>query len=152
MRFRGLYHLVGVQIDEVVNKFIWSLRFDPELPQRFGRKVLGIVGNNYTGAAANRGRQDMAIIRVRQIQSRHELPVPDHEGIGSMLVHELPRALQLRPGQVWPSLKQVGDPFFVNVVRPSSTKETWNCQKHQEAAKVGRIQNVGVKKSSKGWH
>lgn len=126
MRLRGSYHLVWVQIDEVMNKFIWSLRFDLELLQRLGRKVLLIVRNNHVGATTDRGRQDMAIIWIRQIQSRHELSVPGDEGVRSVLVHQLPRALQLCPCQIWSPLKQVRDPFFVNVIRPSRAKNTWN--------------------------
>ena len=84
------------------------------------------VRDNHAGATTDRGRQDMAIIRVRKVQRRHELPVSSDEGIWSVLVHQLPRALQLCPCQIGSPLKQVRDPFFVNVVRPSRAKDAWN--------------------------
>ena len=79
-------HLVWVQVDEVVNKLIWRLRFDLELLQRRGRKVVHIVGDNHACAAANGGREDVPVVQVRQIQCRHKLAISSGNGVGSMLV------------------------------------------------------------------
>ena len=54
------------QVDKRREKIIRMLRFDAECLHAFDREVAHVVGHDHCGTTANRGRQDMTVIRVRQ--------------------------------------------------------------------------------------
>ena len=71
---------------------------------------------------------DVAIIRIRQ-------PNRGNDGFETLnrcgrkgTIHEVSSSLELRTGQVWPSGEVIGDPLFVNQVRPDRAEEIRCCQ------------------------
>ena len=77
----------------------------------------------HIGAASERRRHDVAILRVGQVESRNEGFVAGHYGAGKVLIHRLSNPFQLVAGQVRPLEKKVVDPLGMDVGAPQRIEQ-----------------------------
>src|SRR5262245_32816730 len=110
MTSRGINNQSWGEIEKMHDELIRMLRFDTERSKHISGEVAYVSSENHVGAPPNSSRQDMAIVRVRQMQTVDQVFVAADECILRVLVHEHPRPLELRRRQIWTVVQQPGHP------------------------------------------
>jgi len=152
MIFSGFNDQAWGEIKQIENELVWMLCLYIEFPERLAGKVLQIACDDDTGSAADRRRQDMAVIFIWQEKARNEVFICCYERIWSGLIHELPRAFQLLASEVGPVLQEIPDPFFMYICGPLGTKHSRQCEIHEEASQLSGIEYIRVEEDNECRH
>ena len=91
------------------------LGFDIEPSKNLLRKISQVAGYDDAGAAADRGCQYVAILRVREDKTGNEVLVSCYERVSRCLVHELSCTLQFFAREIGTVGQEAAHPFCVNV-------------------------------------
>ena len=130
----SLKRLSAVEIQKVPDELIGMLRFYPVNQDLVAGKIIEIVGDDHVGMNSNSRRQHVPIVDIGKMQSLDQFLKARDQAIGHSPVHQPARALKLRDGQIGPIHKKIANPFVMNEVRPSGTKQIRLRQSEQEVA------------------
>jgi len=116
LHFGGGADDVGREIKLIVQKGVGVLCLDSERLEGFVREMPEVECYDDIRPAVDRGGKHMAIIRVRQRESRHERLIAGDEAVPDLRVHQLAGPLQLPFGKVRAVSQKVSNPLIMNGV------------------------------------
>src|SRR5262245_41720237 len=67
-----------------------------------------------------------------------------------MLFHQRSNSLDLFTGQVWPIASEGLGPLLLDAIGPEGPIGLRHCERHQQVAKLGRVEGVGVEERRQG--
>ena len=88
------------EIKKVQDEFIGMLGFDAVDRDHFSRKIFQVHCHDDVGAAADGSSQNVAVIRIGQVQTGNEILVADNKGVEGMPVHQIAGPFQLLAPEV----------------------------------------------------
>ena len=143
---------LGLRFKKTANEVIGMLCFQPTRCQPVRGKIPQVEGHDYAGTTVDRGRQNMAVVNVREVEFRDESFVTRNDRLGKVLVHDRPRALQPIDCHIGPVGEKVGDPFFMNRHAPKRLVQVLIRQPQKKVSKASGIQDVGVEQRRQSVH
>ena len=123
--------------------------------QPVGRKISQIAGHDHVCAAADGRRQNMAVVRVRQVELCGDGLVARHDGIGEVFVHDRAGPVQHGGVDIWTVGQEVAHPLGMDVGTPERGKEIAvgeAAEAQQQVAKTRRIEHVGIQQRRRAGH
>jgi hypothetical protein len=111
-----------------------DIRYVPWLVRR---KVAQVEGHDEICAAADRGCEDMAVIRVRKCQRIDQVRIACHKAIADGSVHQGPGPLKPVALQFRIALQDVAHPLVVDFCRPPGLDQTCLAQANDKIANRG---------------
>ena len=114
MRADGRDHGAGREIEQVEDEVVGMLGLDTIRLEAVRRKVLQVEGNDGLRARANRGSEDMPVIRIGEHEAGDQLVEPVDHTIGDGPNHQLACARKLLPGEVGTLLEDAPEALVEN--------------------------------------
>jgi len=140
------------QVELIRHEVVGMQSFDAILGESVGREIGQIESHDDIGPGPDRGREDVAIIRIRQLQSRDEVFVAGDKAVADMGIHQVAGPLQLFALQVWTIFEDAPHPLVVDCVSPLGAKKVRKREMHQQVAKRCRVEHASVIKCREGAH
>lgn len=152
MRSSGMTYGHGIEVELGDCEVVGMDGLDAERLQRGRGEVLAVERDNGRGAAADRRRQDVAIVRVGEDETFDQRLVAGDETIERACVHEVSGSLETFSSDLWTHAQDRLDPLVVNIRCPTCAEQTDDRQVHQEVAQSFGDQNAGVVDDGESRH
>ena len=143
---KGAQHakrLGGIEIERPRQKPVSVDRLDIEPREDIGRKVGQIVGDDVLRAAADRRRQDVAVVGIRKFERPDQRLVSGDQRLRKMLAHGTPLGADTR-FKMRLSFKQVQCPFVENPLGPSRPEQSCAVEAQENVSLAERKQDVRI--------
>lgn len=134
------------EVGEVIDELVGMLGFKAVGLEHLGGEVAQIVGHDHVGPGVDRGRQDVAVIGIGQVQARDQRFVAVHEAVAHVQIHQLACALELDDGQVRPLPEHVADPLVMDGVGPLGPETIGQRQLKQQVPQRRGVKDTGIVK------
>ena len=133
----------GIEIECPRQKAVGVDRLDIELREDIGRKVGQVVGDDILRAAADRRRQDMAVVGIRKLERPDQGFVPGDQGLRKMLAHGMPLGADT-PFKIRLSCEEVHRPLVENLFGPSRPEQSGVVEAQENVSLAEWKQDVGI--------
>ena len=133
----------GIEIERPGQKPVGVDRLDIELPDDLGRKVGQVVGENILRAAADRRRQDVAVVRIRKFERPDQRLVSGDQRLRKMLAYGMPLGANT-PFKMRLLFEEVQRPLVENPFGPSRPEQSGVMEAQENVSLAKRKQDVRI--------
>lgn len=152
MTLNGCQNGVGIDVEQVRDKAVGTLRRDCVTDQAADGKVPQVGGHDHIRLAVDRGGEDMAVVGVGKVQFGSQMFEPGHQGIREVPVHDRPGSVQYGRVDIGPVGQKVAGPLRVDVAVPQRCKQIAVRKAQQQVAKARGVENIGVQQRRQAIH
>lgn len=146
----GTEHRLTIKVNLVYNELVWMFRLDVPGVQCGLWKILQILRNDDLGPGFYCCREDVPIVRVREIEHVDQWLVADDETVSDRTHHQLARPGECFRPQVGSILDEILKHLVENPVCPLGLHQASLGNSDEQVPKRVGVQHVGIVNNNKG--